>query len=374
MIAFFTVIYCLAIWLFFAKMKIKPNPGNVAVAIVIGIVAIGAIVIVWSFSAPNSSNLVVSRYTVQLVPQVKGPITKIHAKANVPLRKGKDLLFEIQKDVYQNTVTQLSESLEAATKNIDQMEASIVAAEASVKKSEATRLAAKAQLDISKESEAKLAGAVSKLQLEQQTQQFEAADASVDQANATLLQARIGKQAAESTARSIEAQLANAQFNLDQCVVYAPADGFVTYWTVREGTMAVPLPLTQLGTFVDTSRVVLVANFSQSVVRYVKPGDRVELTFKTRPGEVFAGSVSSVIQATGEGQFPVTGTLPTAADLESSGQFITKFEMDDEETAKTLAIGTAGSVVIYTDRGKPFHIISKVVVRMNAWMYYLNPF
>jgi multidrug resistance efflux pump len=374
MIAFFTVIYCLVIWLFFVKMKIKPNPNNVAVAVVVGIVAIGAIVILWRFSAPNSSNLVVSRYTVQLVPQVKGPITKIHAKPNVPLKKGTDLLFEIQKDIYENTYNQVSESLDAAKKNVEQLAAGIAAADAAVKRAEAAQSAAKVELEISEKSESQLAGAVSKLELQQLRQQLNAADAAVDQANATSLQAEISKQAAESTARSLEAELSNAKFNLDQCTVYAPADGFVTQWAVREGTMAVPLPLTQIGTFIDTGEVILPASFPQNTVKNMKPGDSAELTFKSHPGEVFSGSVETIVQATGEGQVEVSGTLFSASNLGSDGMLVVKFTMDDEETAKSLAIGTAGTVVVYTETGKPFHVISKVVVRMNAWMYYLNPF
>jgi len=37
--------------------------------------------------------------------------------------------------------------------------------------------------------------------------------------------------------------------------------------------------------------------------------------------------------------------------------------MDDTEAAQGLA-----------DHGKAFHVISKVVIRMNAWLYYLLPF
>ncbi|MEO9594645.1 hypothetical protein [Rhodopirellula bahusiensis] len=48
--------------------------------------------------------------------------------------------------------------------------------------------------------------------------------------------------------------------------------------------------------------------------------------------------------------------------------------MDDTEAAQRLAVGTSGNVVIYTDHGKAFHVISKVVIRMNAWLYYLLPF
>ncbi|EMI53953.1 HlyD family secretion protein [Rhodopirellula sallentina] len=374
MIAVVTIVYISLAILIYKILKIKPTPKNVAAMVVLGVFLIGSIVINWKFSAPTSNQLVVSRYTVQLVPQVRGPITKIHAEPNVPLKKGENLLLEIQPDIYQNTYDQISESLAAANKNVEQLNAAIEAARAGVARAVAAQQAAKTELTISEKSESRLPGSVSKLQLQQLRQQLNAADASVDQSNATLLQSQLGKQAAESTARSLEAQMANAKFNLDQCRVYAPSDGFVTNWMVREGTMAVPMPFSQLGTFVDTTQVLLVASFPQNLLSNVQPGDEAELTFKSRPGEVFSGAVENIIQATGEGQFAVTGSLPSAASVKSNGVFAVKFVMDDAEVAELLAIGTSGNVVIYTDRGKAFHVISKVVIRMNAWLYYLLPF
>ena len=35
-----------------------------------------------------------------------------------------------------------------------------------------------------------------------------------------------------------------------------------------------------------------------------------------------------------------------------------------------LPLGGAGSVAIYTNSGKPFHLISKVTIRINMWMNY----
>jgi multidrug resistance efflux pump len=374
MIAVITIVYIGFVATIYKFLKVKPTPKNIAGMVVLGVLLIGAVVIKWKFSAPTSNHLVVSRYTVELVPQVKGPITKIHAEPNVPLKKGEDLLLEIQSDTYQNTYDQISESLAASKKSVEQLNAAIEAARAGVIRAVAAQQAAETEFTISEKSEDQLAGSVSKLQLQQLRQQLNAANASVDQANATLLQSQLGMQAAESTARSLEAQLANAKFNLDQCRVYAPSDGFVTNWMVREGTMAVPMPFSQLGTFVDTTQVILVASFPQNLLSNVQPGDQAEFTFKSRPGEVFSGSVANILQATGEGQFAVTGSLPSAANLGSSGAFAVKFVMDDAEAAERLAIGTSGDVVIYTNHGKAFHLISKIVIRMNAWLNYLLPF
>jgi multidrug resistance efflux pump len=374
MIAVVTICYVALIIVLYKVMKIRPNPRNIAAMVVLGVVMIGVIVILWKFSAPMSNRLVVSRYTVALVPQVKGPITKIHAAPNTPLKGGKDILFEIQRDIYQNTVDQLTESVRATRKNVDQLQAAAIAAEAAVKKAEAGRAAAEAEVSVAKATAKENPDAISELRIQELTQKFNAADAAVDQAKAVSVQAKIGIQAGESTAASLAAQLANAKFDLEQCTVYAPSDGFVTNWAVREGTMAVSLPMAPIGTFVDTTRVLVIASFPQNVLKNVRVGDAAELTFKTRPGEVFPAVVDSMIQASGEGQLALGGTLPSAASVGSKRMFVVKFRLDDEKVADELAMGTAGTAAIYSDSGKAFHIISKVTTRINAWMYYLKPF
>ena len=80
MIALFTLIYLLAIWLIYVRWRIKPTPTNIAISAADGCVAVGLIVILWQFSSPTSGKLVVSRYTIQLVPQVRGPIGKLGAE------------------------------------------------------------------------------------------------------------------------------------------------------------------------------------------------------------------------------------------------------------------------------------------------------
>ncbi len=374
MIALTTIIYVGLILVFYKVLKIKPNPRNVAACVVIGVGVIGAIVVLWQFSAPPSSTLVVSRFTVQLVPQVKGPITKIHADPNVPLKRGVDKLFEIQPDLYQLAVDQLTASLNGAKNTVAQSEAAVRAAQAGIDKANANLNAAQAELEVAEETAKINPDAISRLTVTQLNEKFNAAEAAVAQATAGLEQSQAGLAAAQDTVQSLEAQLATAQFNLDQCVVYAPADGFVTNWVATEGMMAVNMPFAPVGTFVDTTRYLLFASFPQNIVRYVKPGDPIEIALKSRPGEVFTGKVNAIVEATGEGQFTPSGQLVSAADLGSSGMIAVRFDLDDEEVARSVALGTAGNVVIYTDRGKPFQVISKVVIRMNAWTYYLLPF
>jgi multidrug resistance efflux pump len=52
---------------------------------------------------------------------------------------------------------------------------------------------------------------------------------------------------------AVEAQLGNARFNLAQCKMKAPADGYLVNWQVQVGTMLTPLAAA--GTFIDTSSI-----------------------------------------------------------------------------------------------------------------------
>jgi hypothetical protein len=53
--------------------------------------------------------------------------------------------------------------------------------------------------------------------------------------------------------------------------------------------------------------------------------------------------------------------------------FAVKIRFDDEAVARKLSLGFGGTAAIYTKRGKPVHIISKVVMRMKKWLAYVVP-
>jgi multidrug resistance efflux pump len=94
-----------------------------------------------------------------------------------------------------------------------------------------------------------------------------------------------------------------AKFNLAQCTMTAPSDGYVVTWQVQEGTMLVPMRTAAAGTFVDTTSISVLAAFPQNYLTNVRSGDEVELVLDAHPGQVFKGSVDTVVPASGGGQF-----------------------------------------------------------------------
>jgi multidrug resistance efflux pump len=169
----------------------------------------------------------------------------------------------------------------------------------------------------------------------------------------------------------LTADLRAAQWNLDQTTVRAPADGFVTYLALRPGQRVLSMPFQPAMTFVDTSERIVGVQLHQIYLRHVAPGQPVELTFKTRPGHVFSGTVEAVLEVTAGAQAQIGGTVPLAARVHAEPFFV-RVALDDEDHS-SLPPGAAGTAAIYTGAVTPTHIIRKVMIRMDAIVNYVWP-
>ncbi|MGO9114720.1 MAG: HlyD family secretion protein [Thermoguttaceae bacterium] len=370
MIALITILYVAAIVLVFKVFRVKPRPWPIAFFVTAGVLMIGAIVVFWTLAAPISERAVVSRYVVQIVPWVKGKILSIPAKPNVPLKKN-DVLFRIDPAPFQDAVHQAQGQLNLAESNVLELQAAIQVAKASIAKATADVAVTKFHYEEDVVLQKQNLGAISQLKFEKDKEDYTSAQASLQQATASQLQANMALQAGKDAVISAKAELASAKFNLSQTTIMAPADGFVTDWQIRDGSMANPISLAAVGTFIDTSETFIVASFAAEELLHVRPGQDVELAFKSRPGQLFNGKVENILEATGEGQFTPGGKLPSAAQVGSPGFLAVKIRLDDAQQAAALALGTPATVAIYTDWGKPFALISKVVIRMHKWLYFL---
>jgi multidrug resistance efflux pump len=145
----------------------------------------------------------------------------------------------------------------------------------------------------------------------------------------------------------------------------------VVDWQIREGTPVARWRFTAGGTVMDFADTAVGAIFPQNLLTNVRAGNKVEIAFMRRPGQVVPGKVEAVVKYTGEGQMVPSAKLPSAASIGSKGCLFVRIRLEDERLAREVPLGGSGSVAIYTDSGKPFHIITKIVIRMKGWMNYL---
>ena len=372
MITVMALCYIGCVLLVFKVIKLKVSPISVGVAVLLGVLLLGGIVIGWKFSAPMSGRIIVKRNVIPLLAgqDSKELITKIHVPADQPVKKG-EVLFEVDSRPSQYRVDSLTAELAASKQKVMELQAAVDVAKATIELAKASAATASAQLATSQKSHELNPGAVAELQLTIQEQKYESEQAAVDQAIANEKVAESTLANARATLKATEAELDTAKLNLQQCQVRAPADGHIMSWQAVEGTMTTTVITSAQGTFMDMSETVVGAVFPQNLLSNVQPGDKVEIAFRSLPGRITTGKVDQALEYTGEGQFEPSGVLPVAKDLDSQGLLVVRIVLDDQKLAQELPLGGAGTVAIYTQAGRPFHIISKITLRIKAWMYFV---
>ena len=329
MIAFISLIYASFYFIVFGKGWIEKSARNISIFTGTGVVLVGAIIFMWLTFSPTTADGRTFQYVVQIVPNVAGPVTEVTADALVPLKEG-DILFKIDPTQYQASVDQL---------------------EASIQRTVAQKKLADIQVERSEGLVKRSAGS---------QQELDTWIAKRDEASAGIA--------------SFKAQLDNARWQLEKTIVRAPSDGFVMNRQIRPGTRVTTIPATAPMTFVSTEGSQIVASLSQSSVRYVQPDDAVELVFASIPGKVFTGKVIAIANATGEAQLAPSGQIPVMTGQPIVGRRPIRISLDDPSVYSDVGQGAQTFVAFYTQKGKAFHVITKVAVRMQAWLGFLtNP-
>ncbi|HDM8217830.1 HlyD family secretion protein [Vibrio campbellii] len=360
---------CIAIFKIF---NIPLNKWTVPTAVLGGVVLVGTLILLMNYNHPFTQigNQVFS--TTPVVSGVRGRVIEVPVQPNQPLQKG-DVLFRIDPIPFQAEVDKLRAKVKEASQGALGLESSVQEAEAAVIKALAER--DKAQREFDRYQRGFDRGAFTEQQLDTRRQAFKAAQAALEVAQSKQEQAQIALDSevgGENTqVASLLAELRKAEFNLEQTVVTAPTDGYVTQLALRPGVMAVPLPLAPVMTFVHTEDKLYTAAFRQNSLQRLEPGFEAEFMFRALPGKVFKGQVVDVLPAIGESQFQARGSLLGTEALRTSGRVFVKLKITDDLEEYHLPMGTAVEVAVYSDSFTHVSIMRKVLIRMKSWQNYL---
>lgn len=173
---------------------------------------------------------------------------------------------------------------------------------------------------------------------------------------------------------SLTAQLQNARWELDNTVVRAPSDGQVVALTLRPGQRVANLPIRSWVAFVERTRE-LVVGIAQSRLRYVEPGQEVELALRIFPGEIIRGKVDRIVAINPAAQLVPSGVIPVApTPADPALPYGVAIRLDaDSFDLSSIPGGAVGTAAIYTDSVQATHVIRRVMVRLEAWINYLKP-
>ena len=317
MIIFLTLAYCAFLFILVKIGIIKLNTFWKASPLIWMTLLLIFLFIPMNWGAP-AGPVMLYQNVVAITPNVAGEVIEVPAVGREPMKKG-DVLFKLDPTIYQATVNQLEANLELSRTRLDQSE----------------RLFAR--------------GAGSEYD--------------VQRYRADVL--------------GLEAQLESARWNLESCTVVAPGDGYAIAVTLEPGNRVSQFQSAMA--YVVTSRN-LVIGIQQIYMRHIEPGQPVEITMKLFPGRIFTGTVQGLALMTPQGQLVPSGQVPVApTGQDPPAPFGVVVAPSEESLAYIeeygrLPGGSVGTAAVYTESAQFSQVIRKVIIRLEMWMNFVNPF
>ncbi|EOL9005606.1 HlyD family secretion protein [Cronobacter turicensis] len=295
----------------------RKRPGKkplIILGIVVIIMVIGAII--WWFMTRNletTDDAFIDGDAVTVAPKVAGYVTELRVKDNQRVKKG-DLLVVIDPRDATAQRDQAQAQLSLAESQLHQAQAQLALAKvqypAQRDQAKAQVLRAQAELANARAEYQRQRGvdprATSKQNIDAASAQLRSAEAGLANAQAQLdvaeqVQLQIRQQetnveARQSQVAQARAQLQTAELNLSYTEVRAPFDGYVTKRNVQNGT------LVQAGSAlfsIVSPEIWVVANFKESQLERMRPGDKVEISVDAFPDLELQGHVESIQQGSG---------------------------------------------------------------------------
>ncbi len=216
---------------------------------------------------------------ITVAPRVSGLVLNLNIEDNQDVKKG-DLLLEIDPNDYQAKLREKKAELEEA-------KASLIRAENEVTKSLSDLEFA--QNDYERYSKMKEKGISSK-------QDYEASLNKLTNAQSNNNSAKAKYNEIQYTIKRLEAEVEQEELNLSYTKIYATTDGKITNRSVEQGNY---IQTAQPLFAIVPAKVWVIANFKETQLANMKPGQPVKIKIDTYCHKKFKGKVDSIQRSTG---------------------------------------------------------------------------
>ncbi|MCJ8148051.1 HlyD family secretion protein [Shinella sedimenti] len=283
-----------------------------ALAVVLGIAGIVVVAYAWrlppfSSQVQTTDNAYVRGYVTLISPQLPGYVTEVAVKDYESVKQGQ-VLARLDDRIYRQKLAQAEATLasqKAALANSEQQEnaakARIGASEAAL--GGATSAKRRAEENWNRVEELSTKGISTQSDLEQSRTTLDQAEAAVSQAQANLEVSKqdlqtiiVGRDSLGAAVAGAEAAVELARIDLSNTAITAPRDGVVGEVGVKLGQYVAAG--TQLMAVVPRDTWVI-ANFKETQLAYIKPGQAVEVTVDAFRHATLRGHVERFSPAAG---------------------------------------------------------------------------
>ncbi|UXY54484.1 HlyD family secretion protein [Pseudomonas tohonis] len=256
----------------------------------------------------TTDNAYVQGEITRVSSQLGARIEEVLVGDNQHVKKG-DLLVRLEAEDFklalqraQATLATREAELAQSRSKLTQQDSMIAASEADVAASQATL--GRTQIDLSRAQTLRKPGYVSEERVTTLSADSRVARSQVARAEADLKAQRVQTDALRADVKRLEAQIANAradiaqaELNLARTEIRAPIDGMVGQRTARNGQYV------QVGahlmSLVPDQDIWVQANFKETQIEHMQPGQKAELVFDSFPNTPIEAKVESLFAASG---------------------------------------------------------------------------
>jgi membrane fusion protein (multidrug efflux system) len=277
------------------------------VLIVAGLAAVAAYVYLPRLYVTDTDDAYVDAHIVSIVPKVAAYVSVLHVDDNSKVRAD-ELLVELDPRDFQQAVDIAIADLASAQASAANIDAQVTEQRAVIGQSEATIFGDRAALEFAKQELARY-GSLATTGAGT-TQRLEQAKSDIGQRRADLRKSEAALEAArahvdvlatqrtqvEATIKRQQALLAQAQLNLSYTKIAAPAAGSVANKNTEVGNY---VQAGQLLFSIVPDRVYVTANFKETQLTHMQPGQPAIVTVDAFPGLKLKGHVDSIQRGTG---------------------------------------------------------------------------
>jgi len=267
-------------------------------AIALGLIALlgGFAYIHYSGLTRSTENAYINADVVNVAAQVSGRVTKVYIVENQHVRKD-DPLFDIDPEPFAIALSRAQADLALARQAARQDNADISVARAQIAQTESDLANAHASYVRDKELVAQ--HFLSQQSLDDAQTRQQSLQAALEQARARLSKALATPQKPEERGDVLKAEAAieQAKLDLEHTHVTAARDGQISNLTLTAGSLVnAGEPLFAL---IDSNSFHIDANFKETELHGIHPGQDVDITIDMYPGRHFKGTVQSLSGGTG---------------------------------------------------------------------------
>lgn len=305
----------------------------------------------------ETENANLQQATLSIAANVPGRIVEVNVADNKPVKKG-DVLFAVDPEPYKIALAQADAAVANARLGVEQLRSAYRQAQAKELSASSEVTYAQSQYDRAVDLVKKGINPQSTLDqarndLDKAKQDLSVAVQGIDSAKAAL---DGNPDIATNQHPTVLAALAardKAAFDLSQATVRAPDDG-VAYKAAsfRVGQyVGVGTPLFAL---VETGDTWIDANFKETQLTRMKPGQKAEVVLDTYPDKTFEATVQAIGAGTGAQFSLLPAQNATGNWVKVTQRIPVRLQLDDKDAELALRAGMSASVTVDTGVSRGF--------------------